>query len=122
MLFWKSYGDFVSKVVFIFGINDERFRNTLGRARNLLTRGYGLGALGAAGLVGLSAIGFGMTKFFSGASRLSIMGGGRLLVAVENRLNPAKIIARNKYFNKTIGLFWQIGSDAKDLARRRYRR
>ena len=48
-------------------------------------------------------------------SKIAVKYGGRLMVKTARHLNPAKMIALNKYFNKTVGAAWQFGEDIYNL-------
>ncbi|MBP5534797.1 MAG: hypothetical protein J6Y03_04755 [Alphaproteobacteria bacterium] len=71
--------------------------------------GIGQMAMGAGKMLGALAV-----KAVSKAAAITVKYGSRAVIKSAKYLNPAKVIARNKYFNKTVGLFWQIGSDVKN--------
>ena len=62
--------------------------------------------------VAATAVKYG-SKAVAKASQLAIKHGGRL--AIKATKKATKAVAQNKYFNKTVGLAWQAGSDIKNL-------
>ena len=88
----------------------------------LCKAGHGLGAIIGVPLI----IAAGAVWVATKAAKLSIKATSKVLAktskwavkysgraAVKAIKFPVKAIARNKYFNKTVGLFWQMGSDTK---------
>ena len=104
--------------------------------------GYGLGAIvgvplivaGAALYAGTKATKFAVkasSKATAWMAKNGIKYGSRTVIKTAKYLNPAKVIARNKYFNKTVGLFWQGGENisktktyrnSKAFAQKKYRK
>ena len=62
------------------------------------------------------------TKLTAAVTKFAIKHGARAVIKTAKRLNPAKMIARNKYFNKTVGAIWQTGENIKNTPRNIKRR
>ncbi len=85
----------------------------------------GIGIIAGAALLATAAVVKGSSKAAAGTVRTlsKVVGkaagaakkyGGRVVIRTAAKLNPAKAIARNKYFNKTVGLIWQTGENIKN--------
>ena len=87
---------------------ENKANQMLQEARRVFKTGYGLGAIKAAGLT----IGAGLVFAGAGVSAFALNKTGRFFVKIpKTPIMAAKLIARNKYFNKTVGFIWQAGEN-----------